>query len=78
MPQLAAVFSIFSVGCCSSSSLPPRRSVSSANRKLQSSRPPMDTEDSDVSTSSASSYELSQIGHSLIAAEMFLKKNYIK
>ena len=48
-----------SVSCCSSSSLPPGRSISSANRKLQSGHPPRDTVGSDMSTSSPSSSELS-------------------
>ena len=43
--------------CCNSSSLLPSRlmSLSSAKRKLQSGRPPMDTDDSGLSVSSASS-----------------------
>ena len=45
----AAVFSILSVSCWSSSSLPSSRSMSSANCKLQSSRHQLDTDDSGVS-----------------------------
>ena len=48
-----------SVSCCSPYSLPPRRSISSAKCQLQSGRPPIDTDDSDISASSASSSELS-------------------
>ena len=47
------------VSCCNYSSLLPRRSISSASRKLLSSRPLMDTDGSEVSTSSASFSELS-------------------
>ena len=42
MPYQTAVFSLLSVSCWSSSSLPPSRTTSSANRKLQSGHPPMD------------------------------------
>ena len=48
-------FSSLSVSCWSASSLPPSRSMSSAKRKLQSGRPPMDTDDSGMPVSSASS-----------------------
>ena len=41
MPYPAAVFSSLSVSCCCSSSLPPSRSMSSANRKLHSDHPPI-------------------------------------
>ena len=41
-----------------SSSLPPSRSMSSANRELQSSRPSMDTDESGMSVSSTSSIAL--------------------
>ena len=44
MPHSAAVFSSLSVSCWSSSSRPPSRSMSVANRKLQSGRPPMDSD----------------------------------
>ena len=44
---------------CWSSSLRPSRSMSSANRKLQSGRPPMDIDDSDLLTSSVSYSKLS-------------------
>ena len=46
MPYRAAVFSSLSVSCGSSSSLPPSRSMSSANRELHSGRPPRDADDS--------------------------------
>ena len=55
MPYSAAVFSSLSVSCCSSSSLPSGRSMSSAKRKFQSGRPLMDTDDSVMLDSSASS-----------------------
>ena len=41
----AAIFSSLSMSCWSSSSLPPSTSMS-ANRKLHSGHPPMDTDDS--------------------------------
>ena len=53
MLHQAAVFSSLSVSCCISSSLPPSRWISSANRKLQSGRRPMDTDDSEEPTPSA-------------------------
>ena len=59
MPQSATIFSSLSVSCCSSCSLPPRRSISSANCKLQSCRSQVDADDSEVSTSSVSYSELS-------------------
>ena len=59
VPYPAAVFSNVSASCWSFSSLFTRRSISSATRKLKSGRPPMDTDDSEVSTSSASSSKLS-------------------
>ena len=49
----AAAFPSLSVSCYSSSSRPPRRSISSANCKLQSGRPPIAIE---VSKSSALSF----------------------
>ena len=52
-PYPAAVFASISVSFWSSSSLPPSRSMSSANRKLQSGRSPMDAE---VSKTSALSF----------------------
>ena len=55
MMDPAAVFSSLSEDCCCSS-LPSKRSISSANHKLQSSRPLMDTDDSQVSNCSASSF----------------------
>ena len=55
IPYLTAVFISLLVSCCSSSSLPPRRSISSANCKLQSGHPLMDTDDSELPSSSASS-----------------------
>ena len=55
MPYLAAVSSSLRVSCSMSYSLLPSRSMSSANRKLKSGRPPMGTDDNGVSVSSASS-----------------------
>ena len=59
VPYPSAVLPSLSVSCCSSSSPPPRRLISPANRKLQSGHPRVDTDDSEMSTSSASSSELS-------------------
>ena len=42
---ISSCFSTLSVNCCSFTSLPLRRSISSANRKLQSGRPPTETDD---------------------------------
>ena len=55
MPQTIPVLSSLSVSCWSSSSQPPIRSMSSAKRTLQSDRPPIDTDDSEMPFSSASS-----------------------
>ena len=46
----AAVFSNLSVRCCRPSTLPLRRSISPASCKLQSGRPPLDNDDSEMST----------------------------
>ena len=58
-PQSAALLSSLQVNCRNSSPLSHRRSISSANYKLQSGCPPMDTDDSEVSTSCSSFSELS-------------------
>ena len=50
--------------CWSSLSLSHSRSISSANRKLLSGRPPMDTDDCGISVSSASSTDRLQSSHS--------------
>ena len=55
MPNPAAVCSSLPVSCLSSSSLLTSRSMSSANLKLQSDCHPMDTDDSGMSVSCASS-----------------------
>ena len=65
----SSCFSSLSVSC-SSSQLPPSRSMSSANLKLQSGRPPMDINDSGVSISSASSTASSAKQSFFMVAEM--------
>ena len=81
MPYSAAAFSSLSMSCCSSSSLSPRRLMSAANRKLQSGRPQIDNDDSEVSTYSAFSmnscpkhfcfYKWHLFGPSLMRVQIF-------
>ena len=58
----ATVFHSISVSYCSSSSLPPRRSILSATRKLQTSLPPKDNDDIAVMKLWKSSFWCSKCG----------------
>ena len=65
IPYSAAIFCYLSVSCCSSS-LPARSSISSANCKLQNSRRLVDTDDGEVSNSSAFSAKWSAVAFWLL------------